>query len=219
MEMTMFLRLILSFLAGCCIGIERSGRRQIAGLRTHILICTGACGMMLLSLWLPQEYGAGDPGRIAAQVVSGMGFLGAGAILKLGADVKGLTTAASIWVMAGIGLTFGAGLYSTGIFLTFISLITLSVVNKLELRIFPPRKNKLLEIYFQSEIPRMKDIADILSQYSVFIISTNIRYFCSEKKLSKIVILITLPENADIRELTKDFEGLKEIKTIVLKDR
>lgn len=218
-ETTMILRLVLSFFTGCCIGMERSGRGQIAGLRTHILICVGACGIMMLSIWLPQRYGVGDPARIAAQAVSGMGFLGAGAILKMGADVKGLTTAASIWVIAGIGLTIGAGLYIAGLFMALISLITLSIVNKIELHIFPPRQNKFLEIYFKAAAPQMKDIVDILSRYSVSIISTNIRCFRSEKRLSKIVLLINLPKNTDIRRLINDFEKFKEIRTVVLKDR
>ena len=111
---TSLLRLCLSLIAGGLIGFERESRRQPAGLRTHILISVGSTLLMLLSIYIPQHYfdmKSGDPGRIAAQVVSGIGFLGAGAIIKLGNNVKGLTTAASIWVVAGIGLALGAGLY------------------------------------------------------------------------------------------------------------
>lgn len=97
-------RLLLSFVSGLAIGLERSSKLQAAGLRTHTLICVGATGVMLLSLCVSEITGdhIGDPGRIAAQVVSGMGFLGGGAILKMGANVKGLTTATTIWVTAGI---------------------------------------------------------------------------------------------------------------------
>jgi len=104
-ELDILIRLAIAFAAGFMIGIERSSRRQVAGLRTHILISLGACCLMLLSLWIPQQMGSGDPGRIAAQVVAGMGFLGAGAIIKLGNNIRGLTTAASLWVTAAVGLT------------------------------------------------------------------------------------------------------------------
>ena len=109
---TALLRLVFSFMAGMLIGIEREAHSQPAGMRTHILISIGSTLAMLLSIYIPQTYMQfqnGDPGRIAAQVVTGIGFLGAGAILRLGVNVKGLTTAASIWAMAMLGLGF-AGL-------------------------------------------------------------------------------------------------------------
>ena len=107
------IRLALAMLAGGLVGLEREIHRQTAGLRTHILISLGSCLLMMLSIWMPQSVGLdkGDPGRIAAQVVSGIGFLGAGAFIKIGNNVKGLTTAASIWVVAAIGLAIGAGMY------------------------------------------------------------------------------------------------------------
>ena len=136
-EIDIIIRLSLAFAAGCIIGIERSSRRQVAGLRTHILISLGAACLMLLSIRLPQQLGSGDPGRIAAQVVAGMGFLGAGAIIKLGNTIRGLTTAASLWVTAAIGLTIGAGMFLTaGIVVGFV-LITLIVMHFLERKLFP----------------------------------------------------------------------------------
>ena len=95
---TALIRILISFFIGSLIGIERETHNQPAGLRTHILISIGATIVMLISIYIPQtftNFQNGDPGRIAAQVVSGIGFLGAGAILKFGADVKGLTTAAA----------------------------------------------------------------------------------------------------------------------------
>jgi putative Mg2+ transporter-C (MgtC) family protein len=136
-EVQMLIRLGFGFLAGAVIGFERSSRRQGAGLRTHILIAIGATLLMILSIWLPRNFDGGDPGRIAAQVVSGMGFLGAGAILRLGANVKGLTTAASLWLTAAIGLAIGAGMFIAAAGTTVLALITLFLLNKLENRIFP----------------------------------------------------------------------------------
>lgn len=218
-EKVMIIRLVVSFLAACCIGMERAGKRQIAGLRTHILICVGACGAMLVSIWIHQAFNTGDPARIAAQVVSGMGFLGAGAILKIGANVKGLTTAASIWVIAGIGLAIGSGLYVMGGFMTVLSLITLSLMNRLELKMFPLRQNKFLEIYFRDTMPQMSDIMDILAEHSVSILSSNVHTSRSKKRLSKLVLFINVPKGLDIKTMTCDFQKLQEIDTVILKEK
>jgi len=140
-EIDIVIRLCLAFAAGCIIGFERSSRRQVAGLRTHILISVGACCLMMLSVWLPQQMNGGDPGRIAAQVVSGMGFLGAGAIIRLGNNIKGLTTAASLWLIAAIGLAIGAGMYIAALTTAVLAIITLTLLNKVENRIFPEDRN------------------------------------------------------------------------------
>ena len=136
-ELDIIIRLGLAFAAGAIIGFERSSRRQVAGLRTHILISTGAALLMILSIWLPQQWGSGDPGRIAAQVVSGMGFLGAGAIIRLGYNIRGLTTAASLWLIAAIGMSIGAGLFIAAGATAVIALITLYILGKVERKIFP----------------------------------------------------------------------------------
>ena len=110
-------KLVLALLLGAVIGLERRLKGQIAGLRTFALIAMGAALAMLISIYIPQEYLGlknGDPGRIAAQVVSGVGFLGAGAIIQMKGSVRGLTTAAGIWMTACIGLAVGAGMYEIG---------------------------------------------------------------------------------------------------------
>ena len=139
-ELDIVIRLLLGFVAGSIIGFERSSRRQVAGLRTHILIALGATCLMLLSIWLPQQMNGGDPGRIAAQVVSGMGFLGAGAIIRLGNNIRGLTTAASLWLTAAIGMTIGAGMYLAALTTVILALIALVLLNRVERKIFPEDK-------------------------------------------------------------------------------
>ena len=136
-EIDIVIRICLAFAAGGIIGFERSSRRQVAGLRTHILISIGAATLMILSIWLPQQMESGDPGRIAAQVVSGMGFLGAGAIIRLGNSIRGLTTAASLWLTAAIGLAIGAGLYIAAVTAVILAIITLVLLNRLEKKLFP----------------------------------------------------------------------------------
>jgi len=136
-EIVFVIRLCIAFVAGGIIGIERSSRRQVAGLRTHILIAIGSCCLMMLSIWLPQQLNVGDPGRIAAQVVSGMGFLGAGAIIRLGSNIRGLTTAASLWLTAAVGLTIGAGMYIVALTAVILAIITLILLHRLERKLFP----------------------------------------------------------------------------------
>jgi putative Mg2+ transporter-C (MgtC) family protein len=136
-EIDFVIRLCIAFVAGGIIGIERSSRRQVAGLRTHILIAIGSCCLMMLSIWLPQQFSVGDPGRIAAQVVSGMGFLGAGAIIRLGSNIRGLTTAASLWLTAAVGLAIGAGMYIAALTAVILAIITLILLHRLERKLFP----------------------------------------------------------------------------------
>jgi putative Mg2+ transporter-C (MgtC) family protein len=136
-EIDSVIRLCIAFAAGGIIGIERSSRRQVAGLRTHILIAIGSCCLMMLSIWLPQQLSVGDPGRIAAQVVSGMGFLGAGAIIRLGSNIRGLTTAASLWLTAAVGLAIGAGMFVAALTAVILAIITLILLHRLERKLFP----------------------------------------------------------------------------------
>lgn len=107
-------RLVLSMILGAVVGYERKRKGQNAGVRTFSLISMGATLAMIISIYVPQEYLGlknGDPGRIAAQVISGIGFLGAGAIIQMKGSVRGLTTAAGIWMVAIIGMAVGLGMY------------------------------------------------------------------------------------------------------------
>jgi putative Mg2+ transporter-C (MgtC) family protein len=136
-------RLLLSTLLGGLIGLERESKQHAAGLRTHILVSVGATLITMTSMYGFSEvlgvYGVAstrDPARVAAQIVSGIGFLGAGTILREGVTIKGLTTAASLWVVAGIGLAVGAGLDTAAATTAVIVIISLVVFNKFEKRFF-----------------------------------------------------------------------------------
>jgi putative Mg2+ transporter-C (MgtC) family protein len=140
------LRLVLSIFLGGFIGLERQVHRRTAGLRTHILVCLGSCLIMLTSLYVFDIYRnvvPMDPSRIAAGVITGIGFLGAGAIIREEQGVKGLTTAASLWVVAALGLAIGCGFYSASIFATILALIVLLFLRNLETFVFAGKeKNK-----------------------------------------------------------------------------
>jgi putative Mg2+ transporter-C (MgtC) family protein len=136
------LRLLLSAALGAVVGIEREMHKRAAGFRTHILVCLGATLFMLTSVFVAEAYsnsGEADPSRIAAGVVTGIGFLGAGAIIRYGESIKGLTTAASVWVVASIGLSVGAGMYWEAVITTLVVFMIL-VFSRIEER-FEVRKS------------------------------------------------------------------------------
>ncbi len=124
------LRLLLAMLLSGLIGAEREAHERPAGLRTHMLVGVGSCLFMLLSIAMTEL--GGDPGRIAAQVVTGIGFIGAGTIWMRGDVIRGLTTAASIWATAAIGMLAGAGWYSLAIIAALAVFTALTVVRRLE---------------------------------------------------------------------------------------
>lgn len=149
------LRVLLSLLLGGLIGIEREWSNHAAGFRTHILVCLGSTTIMLLSIYgfgdFANEFNVRmDPARLAAQVISGIGFLGAGAIMRTGATVSGLTTAASIWVVAAIGLCVGAGFYYGAVLVAFLVLVSLFVLNKWEKRLPGKRKKHELNVHIKA---------------------------------------------------------------------
>jgi putative Mg2+ transporter-C (MgtC) family protein len=142
-------RLCIAAALGSVIGFERERLSWAAGLRTHMLVCVGSALIMIVSAYgfadvLTNEHVVLDPSRIAAQVVSGIGFLGAGSILLRGEIVRGLTTAASLWSVAAIGLAVGGGLYTASIAATLIILIILAGIKPLERRFITVRQRRQL---------------------------------------------------------------------------
>lgn len=131
-------RLLLAVLLSGLVGLEREASGRAAGFRTHILVCVGSTLIMLTALHLSELLRGVvpvDPGRFAAQVVSGIGFLGAGTIIQIRDSVKGLTTAASLWTAAGIGLAIGSGFYVGALATTALVLLVLFILSRVERRV------------------------------------------------------------------------------------
>lgn len=137
-----FLRLLCAMTVGTVIGTEREYSNRPAGMRTHILVALGACAVMITSEMLFKQYNAfgayPDPARLPAQVITGVGFLGAGTILREGTNVKGLTTAASLWAVACLGIASGAGYYAVAAIGTVFIFITLTIFEFLQNRLVGP---------------------------------------------------------------------------------
>lgn len=172
-------KLLLSMLLGATIGIERRRKGQIAGMRTFALISMGATLAMLISIYIPQEYLGlknGDPGRIAAQVVSGVGFLGAGAIIQMKGSVRGLTTAAGIWMAACLGLAVGAGMYLVSIIATLLIIFILVNIERIELRHNFLWESKIIRVKVHGILDDIQPVRDILKANDVHISDEFMKY-------------------------------------------
>lgn len=163
-------RLIISVLLSGLIGLEREDKNRPAGFRTHILVCVGATMVMLTSEYIFykfQEFTNMDPARLGAQVISGIGFLGAGTIIRQGASVKGLTTAASLWAVACVGLAVGIGFYEGAIAGALIIYITLMVLSRLS-RVFHNKTSHLtLHVEMENTPGKVGEIGLLLGRYDV----------------------------------------------------
>ncbi len=172
-------KLVLSMLLGATIGIERRRKGQIAGMRTFALISMGATLAMLISIYIPQEYLGlknGDPGRIAAQVVSGVGFLGAGAIIQMKGSVRGLTTAAGIWMAACLGLSVGAGMYLVSIIATLLIIFILVNIERIELRHNFLWESKIIRVKVHGILEDIQAVRDILKDNDIHISDEFMKY-------------------------------------------
>ena len=215
---TVAFRMLLSLVVSTIVGIEREYHKQPAGLRTHVLISMGATLIMLLSIYIPQtftQYQPADPARLAAQVVSGIGFLGAGAIMKFGFNVKGLTTAASIWVIAAIGLAVGAGMYWATAIATGILLFALFFLDIFEKWIFPAKFIKHLRVYSAAGYNLKTDpILALLKKNKVNVRTIDIEQSFDEKRTS-LYFVIQIKEKVKINTLSEEIgaiEGVQKVK-------
>ena len=220
-EFDMVLRLVLGFFAGAFIGLERSSRRQVAGLRTHILIATGATLLTLLSIYLPRQFnpqGNSDPGRIAAQVVSGIGFLGAGAIIRLGNTIRGLTTAASLWFVAAVGIAIGAGMFILAGVAEALGIITLLFLHAFENKLFPAERFKLLEISYKDNTANISEAREIIKKAGIFVQSLDINQG-SKSRGTKLRLLVRIPNTVDIASIARTIKASGSVSKVEIKEK
>jgi len=198
-------KLVLSLVLGATIGIERRRKGQIAGLRTFALISMGATLAMLISIYIPQEYLGlknGDPGRIAAQVVSGVGFLGAGAIIQMKGSVRGLTTAAGIWMTACIGLAVGAGMYVISIIATLLIIFILVNIERIEHRHNFMWESKIIRVKVHGILDDIQGIRDIIKQNDVHISDEFMKYDYNDGQ-TIVNFMVRSKNNVDVPAMFK----------------
>jgi putative Mg2+ transporter-C (MgtC) family protein len=201
-------RLLLAVVFGGLIGLERESHGRPAGFRTHILVSLGSTLIMLVSAYglqsLDTDY---DPGRIAAQVISGIGFLGAGTILREGANVRGLTTAASLWAVAGIGLAVGIGMYYAAAIATILVVLTLLYLNRFELG----HHQYSMRITTSDQINQMAAIFTAFVHHGIEISQMTINN--QTEGIATIELAINAPRKARLRDLVvklNELEGIQE---------
>ena len=187
-------RLILSMLLGMIVGAERKRKGQIAGIRTFALISMGACLAMLLSIYVPQVYLGlknGDPGRRAAQVITGIGFIGGGAMIHMKGAVRGLTTAAGIWMTAIIGMAVGIGMYLCSIGATLLILLTLVTFEQYEKRRKLGQESKVISMAVEGIVTDLQPYKDVLSINRVHLSTFYVGYNYIENKTEiNFVVLV-----------------------------
>lgn len=157
--LSVVLRITVAIVVGGMIGLERGLKNRPAGLRTYMVVCLGACLIMLTNQYIYQATQTGDPVRMGAQVISGIGFLGAGTIIVTRRNqIKGLTTAAGLWAAAGVGLAVGIGFYEAALIGGFAIFFVMTILQKMDNRMH--RKTKVIEIYV--ELSRDYPLGDFL---------------------------------------------------------
>lgn len=212
------LRLSLAIICGGVIGIERGRKGRTAGFRTHVLVCIGAALTVLTNQYMMQYFGGGDPARLGAQVINGIGFLGAGTIIVTGRHkVKGLTTAAGLWACACMGLAIGIGFYEAAIAACLLILFVNSALHRMDNYVVS--KSKVVEIYV--EFGTVEDISGFISKMR----ATDIRV--SEIEITKntnsadssVAAVMLLRSNvkrdhAEILAIASDVKGVKFVEYI-----
>ncbi|RYG72749.1 MgtC/SapB family protein [Lentibacillus lipolyticus] len=214
--LTIMIRIVIALILSGLIGFERELKNHSAGFRTHILVGVGACLMMLLSLYgfesLIDAYDnvRFDPARIPSYVISGIGFLGAGTIIVNGMTIRGLTTAASIWTVAGLGLVVGAGMYASAVFTTVIILLSLIFLNNFERLLKKGKPSYLIEITAMSGL-EINSVVAVFEEHHLAIKRVEISR--TEDNLRNLFITIEPGKGFDRVSLFEDISKLDHVKS------
>ena len=164
--LSVFLRIFAAVFIGGILGLERGMKNRPAGFRTYMLVCVGACVIMLTNQYIHQVTSTGDPVRMGAQVVSGIGFLGAGTIIVTRRNqIKGLTTAAGLWSAAGVGLALGVGFYEAAVAGTIAVFVVMALLQKMDNKLH--RKSKQLEAYIELKEISLGDFLRIMRESDI----------------------------------------------------
>lgn len=210
-------RLLIATALGGLIGWERERNNHPAGFRTHILVCVGSTLIMLISTYgfspfMEESQVRFSPDRIAAQVVSGIGFLGAGTILRQGFTVSGLTTAASLWVVAAIGLAVGCGLHFEAALTTVIALVSLELLNRVEGILFHRRHLKVVRIQTVDQPGVLGELTTLMGRMGISIRQVQV----DEGEESEVEIIFTLrfPAEKQIPEMIEVARTVAGVKSV-----
>ena len=208
-----------SLICGLLLGLERKSRNHTVGMRTIMLISVSSTILTMLSMIIPSLPGIenSDATRIAAGIVTGIGFLGGGAILQYGLNIRGLTTAAIIFTAAALGIACGAGQYYIAGISVIIILTFLIVLERIEYRFFPARMNKTLTIEFNDSDIDLTQIRTHISNTGLYIKDTNMSESI-EKQKYVLKLTVKAPNNYDLRELSKNLSETGKLVKLSISD-
>lgn len=226
------IRILSALLLGFAIGLEREMTNKYAGLRTNILVCLGACIFTIISIYgfptfadgdnvvVSQATGVRDTARIAAQVVTGIGFIGGGTVLRHGATVFGLTTAATLWIAASIGMACGAGMYSVAIFGTILSIITLVSVRVFEKNVLisSTKNTKRLKVNISCLSEKSDDIYNYLVEHYTHLREISKKFNKQDENLTKINVILDVVGKKPIQTMYKTFQKIEGIESISIQE-
>ncbi|OYD06572.1 MgtC/SapB family protein [Paludifilum halophilum] len=212
-------RLLAATALGGLIGWEREHNNHPAGFRTHILVCIGSALIMLISMYgfapfMEEEKVRFSPDRMAAQVVSGIGFLGAGTILRQGLTVSGLTTAASLWVVAAIGLAAGAGFFFPAVLTTVLALVSLELLNRLENFLFQRKRLKVIRVQVVDQPGKLGELATRIGRTGAAVRKVQIDEGDPQSRVTDITFTVRMPLHLPLDrmiEAVRETEGVKEV--------
>ena len=210
------LRLFVAALLGGVVGIERENKRRAAGLRTHVLVSLGASLVMVLSEYLFRKYQGltnVDPSRLGAQVISGIGFLGAGTIIKQGVNVKGLTTSASLWAVACIGLAAGSGFYSAAVIASAIVFITLRTLSKFEnVLMYKEKAVAEISVKIENKPGKLGEVASFIGKTGVNI--NNVEIDDDEENFMVVRFSVKLPKGQTKKDFINQLSSMNGITVV-----
>jgi len=209
-------RLLLACILGGLIGYERESMNRPAGFRTHILVCMGSALVMITSVFIFEKYKGItniDPARLGAQVISGIGFLGAGTIIREGANVKGLTTAASLWAVSCVGIAAGIGFYEGAIFAALVIYLTLIVLKKLEHNLTGKKHLSILHIKTSNSPGQIGNIGYTFGKYGI---SINDIEFLDNEDSDEVVIkfFVKLPNSIKKKTIISELKKIEGVSKV-----
>ena len=226
------IRLFMAVALGFLLGLERELTNKYAGLRTHILVCLGACIFTLLSIYgfptfaqgdniiVSNATGIRDTSRVAAQIVTGIGFIGAGTVLRNGPMVFGLTTAATLWIAASIGMACGAGMFDIAIIATVLSVAVLTLIRIFERQFLPSSGKQIrrFKIIIYCDNNDVKKIYDTLSSKVDTMIDFSTKKLIENNEKSKITSTFNLNKKRAIKDLYNKLNNLTKLDSITLQE-
>ena len=221
-NLTIFFRIMLAVALAFIPGIERELTGKFAGLRTHILVCVGACVFTILSIYGFKMHvaidivGTNDPARIAAQVITGIGFIGAGTVMRHGSNVFGITTAATLWMCAAIGMSCGCGQYMTAIIASFATLFVLILIRRLEKNFLSKKKIS----YRDYEISILASL-EACDNIELIFENSFKKIFKINKKLinhSELRYSAVVSTKKTLKEINEFFKNVNDIESIEIRE-